>query len=130
MDYVSRYAELAVRIGANVQQGQRLVVYGEPEHAELLRAVAEAGWRAGAGDVECLYVDEHIRRLHALHAPEELLDRTIPWVEAAALGMEGAALVATLGDADPNLFADVDPARAARAEPRRVREITLDLISR
>jgi leucyl aminopeptidase (aminopeptidase T) len=53
MDYAARYAELAVRVGCNLEQGQKLVVFGEPEHAPLIRAVAEAGWRAGAGDVDC-----------------------------------------------------------------------------
>ena len=130
MDYASRYAELAVRVGVNLQEGQKLVVYGEPEHAPLLRAVAEAGWRAGAGDVVCFYVDDHIRRLHALHAADELLDRTPAWLETAALDAEGAALVVVLGDADPELFSDVDPSRAARAEPRRAREIARDLTSR
>ena len=130
MDYASRYAELAVRVGVNLQKGQKLVVYGEPEHAPLVRAVAEAGWRAGAGDVVCFYVDDHVRRLHALHAADELLDRTPAWLETAALDAEGAALVVVLGDADPELFSDVDPSRAARAEPRRAREIARDLTSR
>ena len=117
MDYAARYADLAVRVGCNLAEGQKLVVFGEPEHATLVRAVAEAGWRAGAGDVDCYYVDEHVRRLHALHAAEELLDRTPPWLATARLGAEGAALVMTFGDADPDLFADVDQSRAARAEP-------------
>ena len=126
MDYAARYAELAVRVGANVQPGQRLVLIGEPEHASLLHALAEAGWRAGAGDVECLYFDEHVRRLHALHAPEERLDRTPAWVETAALGFEGAATVLTIGDSDPDLFAGVEQSRAARAWPRRYKEIGAD----
>jgi aminopeptidase len=130
MDYAARYAELAVQVGCNLEQGQKLVVFGEPEHASLIRAVAEAGWRAGAGDVDCFYVDEHIRRLHALHAPEHLLDRTPPWLATARLGAEDAALVLTFGDADPELFADVDPSRAARAEPTEAKEIGRDLTSR
>ena len=130
MDAVARYAELAVRVGANVQPGQVLFLTGEPEHAQLLRALAEAGWRAGAGDVQCVYADDHIRRLHAMHAPEELLDRTPPWAETAWLGADGAALIQTLGDADPELFADVDPRRAALAEPKRLREIAHDLTAR
>ena len=130
MDFVTRYAELAVRVGANVQPGQKLVLVGEPEHAPLLRALAEAGWRAGAGDVECFYRDEYIRRLHAIHAPEGLLDRTTATVEAAALSAEGAASVLTFGDVDPDLFADVEPSRAARAEPRRWREIKIDQTAR
>lgn len=130
MDYASRYAELAIRVGANLQEGQKLVAYGEPEHAPLLRAVAAAGWKAGAGDVECFYLDEHMRRLHAVHAPDALLDRTPAWLETAALGTEGAALVVTIGDADPELFADVAPTRAARAEPRRAKEISRELTAR
>jgi len=130
MDYAARYAELAVRVGANVQPGQKLVLAGEPEHAPLLRALAEAGWRAGAGDVECVYADEHVRRLHAIHAPAELLDRTPGWIEAAALGRERAASVLTYGDSDPDLFADVDPGRAALATPRRLQEIVNDQTAR
>jgi aminopeptidase len=124
------YAELAVRVGVNLQAGQTLFVMGQPEHASLMRRVAEAGWEAGAGDVQLVYRDEYERRLHALHAPDELLDRTTAWLETAILSMEGAALVFVLGDADPDLFRDVDQARAARAEPRRVREIIHDQTSR
>jgi len=119
-----------VRVGVNLQPGQLLLIRAEPEHAELVRAVAEAGWLAGAGDVQCVYGDEHVRRLHALHAPDDLLDRTPEWVEVAARSREGAAFVYILGDPDPGLFRDVDPDRAARAEPHRLREISVDLISR
>ena len=70
MDRLARYAELAVRIGANVQPGQTLFVFAQPEHATLARAVVEAGWLAGAGDVQVVYRDDHVRRLHAIHAPE------------------------------------------------------------
>jgi aminopeptidase len=125
-----RYAELAVRVGVNLQAGQTLFVMGQPEHASLMRTVAEAGWKAGAGDVQLVYRDDHERRLHALHAADELLDRTAAWLETAVLAMEGAGLVFVLGDADPDLFHDVDQARAARAEPRRVREIVHDQTSR
>ena len=130
MDRVARYAEFAVRVGANLQPGQRLFVSGEPEHAPLMRAVAEAGWAAGAGDVQVLHRDEHVRRLHAIHAAEELLDRTPDGADIALLGLEGGALVYLLGDVDPGLFRDVDPARAAKAEPLRMREIAADLTAR
>ena len=66
---IALFVGLAVRVGCNLAEGQKLVVFGEPEHATLVRTVAEAGWRAGAGDVDCFYVDEHVRRLHALLLP-------------------------------------------------------------
>ena len=130
MGHLERYAELAVVVGTGLRPGQRLVICGEPEHAPLVRAVAEAGWRAGASDVECIYVDDHLRRLHAIHAAEESLDRTPDWLEQAARSTEEAAFVYIVGDADPNLFHDVDPARAARAEPLRLRKVNRDLTLR
>ena len=45
MDVVARYAELAVRVGANLQPGQKLFLLGEPEHASLHRALAIAWTR-------------------------------------------------------------------------------------
>ncbi len=130
MDRLARYAELAVRIGANVQPGQTLFVFAQPEHAPLARAVVEAAWLAGAGDVQVVYRDEHVRRLHAIHAPDDLLDRTPGWQEIAARATEGAALVYVTGDPDPDLFGDVDDRRAARAEPRLLREIGVELGAR
>ena len=130
MSHLERYAELAVVVGTGLRPGQRLVICAEPEHAPLVRAVAEAGWRAGAGDVDCYYVDDHLRRLHAIHAPDELLDRTPDWLVQAARSSEDAAFVYIVGDADPNLFHDVDPARAARAEPLALRQARRDLTLR
>jgi aminopeptidase len=130
MDRVARYAEFAVRVGTNVQPGQKLAIVGEPEHAQLIRAVAEAGWKAGAGDVQVLYRDEHVRRLHAIHAPDDLLDRTPEGYDVWLEGIEGAAFVYIIGDPDPGLFGDVDPARAAKSEPQRLREIAADQTAR
>jgi len=130
VSHLARYAELAVVVGTGLRPGQRLVICAEPEHAPLVRAVAEAGWRAGAGDVDCYYVDDHLRRLHAIHAADELLDRTPDWLVQAARSSEEAAFVYIVGDADPNLFHDVDPARAARAEPLALRQARRDLTLR
>ena len=123
MGHLERYAELAVVVGTGLRPGQRLVICAEPEHAPLVRAVAESGWRAGAGDVDCYYVDDHLRRLHAFHAADDLLDRTPDWLVQAARSSEDAAFVHIVGDADPNLFHDVDPARAARADPLALRQV-------
>ena len=49
---LEKYAELAVRVGANVQPGQTVFVQGFVEHAELMRAIARAAYAAGARYVE------------------------------------------------------------------------------
>ena len=54
-----RYAEIAVRIGANVQPGQELVILCQVEHASTARAVAREAYRAGASRVVVRYADQH-----------------------------------------------------------------------
>jgi aminopeptidase len=128
-----RYADLVVRVGTNLQPGQALVVRGEPEHAPFMRVLAEAGWEAGAGEVDVVYHDEYVRRLLALHAPDqEGLERTPAWHEALAQSFDGrqAAQVFVDGDVDLDLFADVAPVRANLATPRRAREIVHALYAR
>ena len=54
---LQRYAELAVRVGANVQPGQDVVVMCLVEHAEIARAVVRESYRAGAKHVIVNYGD-------------------------------------------------------------------------
>jgi aminopeptidase len=113
-----RYAELAVRVGANVQPGQLVEVLARVEHAEVARAVARSAYRAGARYVDVLYGDQHLRRaLIESAADDELLSWTPPWLleRAKEVGDERAAVVALTGDAEPNLLEDLPGERVGRA---------------
>ena len=46
-----RYAELGLRVGLNVAEGEDLHVDGGAEHARLVRAVAAVAYEAGARKV-------------------------------------------------------------------------------
>src|SRR5205823_3667048 len=48
---LERYAELAVRVGANVQPGQEVFVLPMVEHADLGRALVRQAYEAGASYV-------------------------------------------------------------------------------
>ena len=119
MDRLKRYAELIVRVGANVQPGQTLFVNGQVEHAEFARALARAGYEAGARYVDVRYVDQHVRRAMIQHADDEVLTDTPDWllVQAKAIG-EGNALVMIAGDPYPELLADLDQDRVGRTRPK------------
>jgi aminopeptidase len=112
-----RYAELVVRVGANVQPGQLVDVIARVEHAAVARAVARAAYRAGAAYVDVYYSDQHIRRALIEHAAEDLLSWTPPWLlkRAKQVGDEHAAVVALTGDAEPNLLADLPGDRVGKA---------------
>lgn len=120
-----RYAELTVRVGANVQPDQDVVVMCLIEHAEIARAVAREAYRAGARHVVVLYSDLHLRRAAIELGPEEelgwsppyLLDWMRRWPE------ERPALIALTGNPDPDLLSALDPALVGRADPREIRAL-------
>ena len=119
---LERYADLAVRVGANVAPGQLVELYGLVEHAPLVRALARAAYGAGARYVDVLYTDNHVRRALIELAPEESLDHTPPWLltRARAWSEEGGATIALAGDPEPNLLGDLDQERVGRARPREL----------
>ena len=111
---LERYAELAVRVGANVQKGQTLFVGGMLAHAPLLRAFARAGYAAGARYVDVSYVDQHVRRAKLEFGPDEAIGYTPEWTKERARALEGNASLGTTGDPEPDLLADLPGERVGR----------------
>src|SRR5512133_3723383 len=79
-DRLARYADLAVRVGANVAPGQLVDVTGYIAHAPLIRAVARSAYAAGAKYVDVRYLDQHVRRSMIELAPEDTLRWSPPWL--------------------------------------------------
>lgn len=113
---LDHYAELAVRMGVNLQPGQTLVVNAPLTAVEFVRAVARKAYEAGAGNVHVEWTDELLTAIKYKHAPEEAMGRVPLWKSAGMteLAIEGAAFLYIKGT-DPDLFKGVDPARIAKA---------------
>jgi aminopeptidase len=126
-DRLERYAELAVRVGANVQKGQTLFVSGMTAHAPLLRAMARAGYAAGARYVDVLYVDQHVRRAMIELGPDEALQHTPEWLQERVRALEGNASLGTTGDPEPDLLADLPGERVGKARMKEVNEIVMPI---
>jgi aminopeptidase len=126
-----RYAELTVRVGANVQPGQDVVVMGLVEHAEIARAVTREAYRAGARHVVVVYSDLHLRRAAIELGPERELGWSPPYLLdwMRRWGEERPALISLTGNPDPDLLGDLDPTLVGRSETREMRAAVLDVIS-
>ena len=125
---LERYAELAVRVGANVADGQLVFVRGaDVTHAPLARAIARAAYRAGARYVDVSYFDQHARRAMIESAADDVLEWSPPWVveRYRAMKDERAALLSTTGDPEPELLQDLDGERVGRARPKEAIEIQM-----
>ncbi|MGZ4292336.1 MAG: aminopeptidase [Gaiellaceae bacterium] len=115
-DRLSSYADLIVRVGANVQPGQTVFVIGLVEHAPLARAITNSAYDAGARYVDVRYQDSHVRKAFIANAPDEDLSDTRPWDLARFEAMlDGAAVIQIAGEPEPELFADLDQGRVGRA---------------
>jgi aminopeptidase len=117
---LARYAELIVRVGANVQPDQIVLVNALVEHAPLARAIAESAYTAGARYVDVRYGDHHVRKSFITHGADDDLSATWPWDLARYRALaDGPAVIMIAGDPEPELLADVDLARLGRTRRSR-----------
>jgi aminopeptidase len=119
---IDAYADLIVRIGANVQPGQTFFVSAFPEHVELARALARSGYRAGASYVDVRYSDPHVAYARIELAPGDSLTHSPSWLVERADASDGAAVAAIAGEAEPELFGDLDQERVGKTRPVTVIE--------
>jgi aminopeptidase len=127
-----RYAELAVRVGANVATGQPVFVQAPVEHAPLAREVALAAYDAGASFVDVNYTDAVVRRLFVEAAGEELLSYSPPWLLSRLESAHElrAAEVLLVSPPDPALFAGLDEDRIGRAQPKQYMKRMMEIRAR
>jgi aminopeptidase len=126
---LEKLAEITLRIGANLADGQYLLVNGLIEHAPFARALADVAYRMGARFVDVHYGEPHARKSRIKHAPEDTLEWIPPWVDQRldwSVDVK-AAHVSIAGDPQPDLLADVDPKRASLERttfpPGRTRQV-------
>ncbi len=126
-DRLDRYAELAVRVGANVAPGQLVDVSGYLAHAPLIRAITRAAYKAGARYVDVRYIDQHVRRSMIELAPEETLRWSPPWLvtKLRELAEEHGASIGILGDPEPEVMEGLDPVRLGKTTPVEIAQESL-----
>jgi aminopeptidase len=125
-----KYAELVVKVGANVQKGQDVIVFAMVEHAPFARALATAAYEAGARYVTAAYGDQHIKRGLIVHGSDDVLDWSPPWEleRMNYLARVGGAMISISGDPNPDLFADLDGARVGKARWKELGERSLQIV--
>lgn len=113
---LDRLAEVAVRVGLQLQPGQDLVMTAPIAALPLVRRIAEHAYRAGAGLVTPFFADEELTLARYRYGRDDSFDRASGWLyEGMAKAFAGnAARLAVAGD-NPMLLAEQDPAKVARA---------------
>lgn len=113
---LERYAELLVKTGINIQQGQTLVINAPIKGADFVRKIAKKAYKAGAKNVHVEYSDEELSFIKYMNAPDEAFREYPKWKAdgfAQMAGDDHAFL--SISGSNPDLFKNVDPEKIAAA---------------
>lgn len=77
--YMENYAELAVKVGINVQPGQTLVITAPLTAVDFVRIAVRKAYEAGAKNVQVDWDDEEVKRIKYLLAPDEAFGEYPQW---------------------------------------------------
>jgi aminopeptidase len=122
---LERYADAIVRASLGIERGDTLVVQGQPEHRELLVAVAESAYRAGARFVDVVTIDPLVMRARLLHGSDEALGALSPWSrrQLREASSPHGALAHIAGEGEAGYLDGVPPARIATDYSRRAKQL-------
>ena len=120
-DRQTAYADLLVRIGLNVQPGQRVRVRAELGHRAFAQMVARAAYRAGAAYVHMEWIDPVLDLIRLEDGPAEGLGVAPAYEIARHQEMldDNWAVLSLVGTEFPNLFDHVDPERMRQMQVAR-----------
>ena len=104
------YAKLIVKIGANVQKGQRVRLQAEVDQIPLVKMVTEECYKAGASYVELFWSCGEVNKLHYQYATSDVLGEVAVWEEERAKQMTETLPVRIFIDSsDPDELSGISP---------------------
>lgn len=116
MNHQQKLAELAVKIGVNIQPDQSLIINSPIECSAFARCVAEAAYAAGARDVVMNYNDEKFSRIRYKNAALEVFEQVPQWfIDKQNYLVDQHFAVISIYAENPDLFSDVDPLKIKTA---------------
>jgi aminopeptidase len=113
---LDKLAEVAVKVGLQLAEGQDLVLTAPVNALPLVRRIAHHAYKAGAGIVQPVFSDEEVTLARYRDALDASFDRAPGWLyEGMAKAFDGnAARLAVVGD-NPMLLANENPDKVSRA---------------
>jgi aminopeptidase len=112
---LQKYADVVVRVGLNLQAGQRLLILAGIFDYPLVRSVTASAYRAGARIVDVIWMDEEVIHLRLKNSPDDALEEIPNWMSNAALEFtENGDALLNIVSRNPDLLSDVEPERVSK----------------
>ena len=113
---LDKLAEVAVKVGLQLKEGQDLVMTSPMAALPLARLITKHAYMAGAGLVTTFYADEETTLARYRHAPDASFDKASGWLyEGMAKAFAGGAARLAISGDNPMLLSAEDPGKVARA---------------
>ncbi len=111
---LTRYAELAVKVGVNIQPGQSLYIAAAIDNPEFVRLLTRTAYENGAKQVYVDWTDDVVTRTRFELAPSESFEEYPAWKvqERLELADSGAAFMNVMSQS-PDLLKGIESSRIA-----------------
>jgi aminopeptidase len=114
---LQNYADLVIRVGLNLQKGQRLFIRSVLEGADFTRLVVDRAYKAGASHVDVFWSDDALMLSRFNHAPKDSFGFVPSWYkEAFNHELKPGDALLSIRAADPELLKHQDPTSVAAYE--------------
>ena len=123
---LEKYAEVIVKVGVNIQPGQRLFIgspsFGkgtsfEQDTVALVRLVTQKAYESGASLVSVLWDDDELTKIRLKYADPATFAKFDTWrVDSMIAGMDDGAAVMRIYSNAPDTFAGIDSDLIAQME--------------
>ncbi|MGI6594977.1 MAG: aminopeptidase [Christensenellales bacterium] len=105
-----KYAELVIKVGVNLKQGEELVINSPITASNFARIIAEEAYKVGAKRVTVFWSDEQLSKINFTYEDVETLTDIPKWlVESRNYVIDKKAAYISIVSDDPEIFMDVDP---------------------
>jgi aminopeptidase len=130
---LDRLAEVAVKVGLGLKEGQELIMTAPMDALPLARKITEQAYKAGAKLVTTFYSDDTSVLARFKYGPDASFDYAPTWLQdAIANGFRSGAARLAIAGANPALLGKQDPAKVARTNvaASKAGKAAMELITR
>lgn len=116
-EILTKYGDLMVKVGLNLQPDQRLIVIATSlEVAPLIRKITESAYKNGAPLVSVLWSDEQTTKARMQYAPKDSFEEFAGWtLDGVLQSMERGDAFLQISGRNPHLLKGQDPESLAIA---------------
>ena len=117
---LKKYANLALKIGINLQEKQTLVIMSPIETAPFTRILVNEAYKMGAEEVLVHWNDDFCKKMKFLYGDIKIFETMPQWeVDSLMFYAEKGAAFLSIAANDPELLKGVDSNKIAKAQASR-----------